>query len=173
MTSSTPVPDSYWVVPGRLLAGEYPGAPTEDAARDKVRKFLGAGINHFIDLTEEHELEPYDWLLAEEAVEMGMHAWHERWPVRDLTAASPALARNILDRIDEILAAGRTVYVHCWGGVGRTGTIVGCYLVRHGQSGTDALEAIRSLRAGTPKSVRPSPETLEQSNRVLTWPIGG
>lgn len=33
------------------------------------------------------------------------------------------------------LAAGQTVYVHCYGGIGRTGTVVGCWLVRHGLSG--------------------------------------
>jgi hypothetical protein len=173
MSTSTPIPDSYWVVPGRLLAGEYPGALEEAAARVKVRSFLAAGVTHFFDLTEERELEPYDWLLAEEAVELGTHAWHERWPVRDMSTIPAPMLRNILDRLDEILAAGRTAYVHCWGGVGRTGTVVGCYLVRHGQSGAEALETIRSLRAGTPDGYKDSPETQEQRSRVLTWPVGG
>jgi protein-tyrosine phosphatase len=173
MTTPPPIPDSYWVVPNKLLAGEYPGAPTEEAARAKVRKFLEAGVTHFFDLTEPHELAPYDWLLAEEAAELGLHVHYERWPLRDLSTASVPMARNILDRLDELLAAGRVVYVHCWGGVGRTGTVVGCYLVRHGQSGSEALETIRTLRAPTPKSPRVSPETHEQAQRVLTWPTGG
>ncbi|MGL4650411.1 MAG: protein-tyrosine phosphatase family protein [Caldilineaceae bacterium] len=173
MTTTTPFPDAYWVEPGKLLAGEYPGALDEAAARAKVRKYLGAGVTYFLDLTEEGELEPYDWLLAEEAVELGLHAGYERWPVRDLSTAPIGMTRNVLDRLDALMAAGRVVYVHCWGGVGRTGTMVGCWLVRHGQSGEQALATIESLRALTSKGDRPSPETLEQRNRVLTWPVGG
>ena len=46
---------------------------------------------------------------------------------------------SILDAIDAALDGGKTVYVHCWGGVGRTGTVVGCWLVRHGKTGDEAL----------------------------------
>jgi hypothetical protein len=62
-------PDSntYWVVPGKLLAGEYPGARDSEEARKRLRSFLNAGVRHFIDLTEAGELEPYAELLAEEA----------------------------------------------------------------------------------------------------------
>ena len=30
--------------------------------------------------------------------------------------------QEILDAVDRALAAGRNVYLHCWGGIGRTGT---------------------------------------------------
>ena len=36
------------------------------------------------------------------------------------------------------------MYLHCWGGVGRTGTVVGCWLVRHGRTGDEALGSSRS-----------------------------
>lgn len=172
MTASLPIPDSYWVVPGKLMAGEYPGAALEDDARAKVRKFLEAGVTYFVDLTEERELEPYDWLLAEEAVEMGRRVGYERWPIRDLGTAPLSMMRNLVDRIDELVAGGRVVYLHCWGGIGRTGTLVGCYLVRHGTPAAQALEQLQGLRAATPKSDRPSPETREQRALVLAWPEG-
>ena len=58
--SITPINDSYWLVPGRLLAGEYPGAKTKDEARRKLQSFLDAKVDFFLDLTEEKEgLEPY------------------------------------------------------------------------------------------------------------------
>lgn len=38
----TPIPASYWVVPGRLCAGEYPGAGETAKAREKLRQFLDA-----------------------------------------------------------------------------------------------------------------------------------
>ena len=55
MTKRGPIPDSYWLIDGQLLAGEYPATHTRDATRDKLTKFLDAGIRTFIDLTEESE----------------------------------------------------------------------------------------------------------------------
>ena len=42
---------------------------------------------------------------------------------------------GLLDAIDTAMRDGKTVYLHCWGGVGRTGNVVGCSLVRHGHTG--------------------------------------
>jgi len=67
---------------------------------------------------------------------------------------------------------GHTVYVHCQGGMGRTGTVVGCYLVRHGMGGEDALEEIACLRRGTPREGKPSPFRKAQRQVVLNWPVG-
>ena len=62
-----PDPNTYWVVPGKLLAGEYPGARDPKEAGRRLRVFLSAGVRHFIDLTVAGELEPYDELLIAEA----------------------------------------------------------------------------------------------------------
>lgn len=168
-----PIPDSYWVAPGRLCAGEYPGARTNAAARDKLRPFLKAGLTFFLDLTEERELRPYAALLQEEAAACGLRVEHRRMPIPDLGTPTPDQVMYILDTIDAAIAAGQRVFVHCYGGIGRTGTIVGCYLVRHGLTGSQALAEIARLRLGTPDGWRTSPETPEQCERVLNWPVGG
>lgn len=167
-----PISDSYWVEPGRLLAGEYPGARSRQEARQKLAQFLGAGITFFVDLTVEGELKPYADLLAEEAAAAGVTVTHYRAPIPDLGTPTEAQVAAILDRIDAGIAAGERVYVHCWGGIGRTGTIVGCYLVRHGLSGEQALTEIAHLRCKTPDAGRPSPETWEQCERVRQWRPG-
>ena len=80
--------------------------------------------------------------------------------------------REILDTIDTVLARGHRVYVHCWGGVGRTGTVVGCCLVRRGFDGDAALRQVQVLFAGTRKgrrTGRASPETPEQVAYVRSW----
>jgi protein tyrosine/serine phosphatase len=79
--------------------------------------------------------------------------------------------RQILDTIDAALASGANVYVHCWGGVGRTGTTVGCYLVRHGMTGQQALDQIASWWSHMPKRDRHpnSPETHEQMEFIRNW----
>ena len=170
-----PIPSSYWVVPGRFAAGEYPGAPQAAAARAKLRAMLRAGINHFIDLTTPQDrLEPYSEFAIEAAREMGVDVKLERYSVVDGSIpSSPAQMAGILDAIDEALGDGRTVYVHCWGGVGRTGTVVGCWLVRHGRSGDEALERIADWWSGMPEAKRffhpVSPETRAQHQYVRTW----
>jgi len=169
----TPLPDSYWVVPGRLCAGEYPGAAGTAEARRKLRLFLDAEFTFFLDLTEGRDLAPYAALLREEAATRGMTVEHRRMPIRDLGTPTPDQVMQILDTIDAALAAGHRVYVHCYGGIGRTGTIVGCYLVRHGLTGSQALAEIERLRLGTPDAWKTSPETPEQRERVRSWPAGG
>ncbi len=168
-----PIPDAYWVEPGQLLAGEYPGAKDAAAARRKLRLFLDAGVTFFLDLTVDDELAPYVPVLLEEAAARHMAVEHCRMPIPDLGTPQPAEVIRILDTIDTAIAAGRRVYVHCWGGIGRTGTIVGCYLVRHGLTGDLALAAIAQLRQGTPDDNRVAPETHDQRERVRNWPLGG
>jgi ADP-ribosylglycohydrolase/protein-tyrosine phosphatase len=162
----SPIPDSYWVLRGRLLAGEYPGAADPGRARHKLERFLDAGIRTFIDLTEPGELHPYEGVIADLARERGLDCRHLRFPIRDLGVPDANLLGRVLDAIDEEIAAGRPAYVHCWGGIGRTGTIVGCWLVAQGAQPEEAIRRIAALREGTPDGWRPSPETHEQ-RRVI------
>ena len=168
-----PLANTYWVVPGRFLAGEYPGAPYRAEAVRKLRTLLRAGIDHFIDLTQRRDrLAAYAEIAAREAGRLGMAVVHEPHPVVDLgVPRRPQDTARILDAIDEALAAGRNVYVHCWGGIGRTGTIVGCWLVRHGRTGEGALAQIAERWRDVEKSyIHPlSPQTHEQRAYVRHW----
>jgi len=78
---------------------------------------------------------------------------------------------NILDTLDASLAAGRKVYLHCFGGIGRTGTAVGCYLVRHGKTGEQALSQLAEWWQAVPKHTRfpRSPEIDAQVQFILDW----
>ena len=167
-----PMQNSYWIQPGRFAAGEYPGHWDPVGATEKVRKLLDAGIDHFIDLTEAGELEPYSGIAAKEARRRGLDMGWERHPIVDLSIpSSPDRMVTILNAIDAALSDGKTVYVHCWGGVGRTGTTVGCWLVRHGQTGDQALSRIAEWWQGMEKIYyHPrSPETREQREYVRSW----
>ena len=161
-----PIPNSYWVIPHHFAAGEYPGAVCPREAEEKLRKLLHAGITHFIDLTEPGELVPYTDLVKEYARHLCRIAGYERHPIVDVSVPRyPQQMSRILDSIDAAMRDGKTVYVHCWGGVGRTGTIVGCWLVRHGRTGQEALSQIAEWWQGVDKVCRQpmSPETREQA----------
>jgi DNA polymerase-4 len=166
-----PIPNSYWVIPGRFLAGEYPGSLIEPEARAKLRRILESGITWFIDLTEPGEsgLHPYEPFLIDEAARLSKQAHYLRLPIQDCDIPSYELMEKIQKTISDTLGNGENLYLHCWGGRGRTGTVVGCYLVQQGMAAEEALEKIRQWRQLTPKYYFPSPETNSQIMMVMTW----
>lgn len=170
-TCNRPIPDSYWVIPGKFLAGAYPGEFDPARTRLRLTSFLNLGFDTFINLTDENELPPYHSILNEESIFFNRPVSHLRLKITDKGLPSPRNMGVILDLIDKNLEEGHKVYLHCWGGIGRTGTTVGCYLVRHGMSGKGALEKLATLYTTANQSkVHPvSPETQDQINFILNW----
>jgi atypical dual specificity phosphatase len=169
-----PLPNSYWATP-LLLACEYPGARLEHEAAPRLDALLGAGIRDFYDLTEAGELQPYETHLRERAGYLGISpdsVRFRRFPIRDVSIPSPKRLEEVLAALEDSAASGRRAAVHCWGGVGRTGTVVGCHLMRqHGLSGDEALARIAEAWKGVEKSHRipRSPETDEQAAFVRSF----
>jgi protein-tyrosine phosphatase len=139
-----PIPGSRWVEAHRLLVGPYPG--------DRIDAVLGAGIDVVVDLTEEGELLPY---------ELPAGVRHIRRPVEDFGCPTSDDLRETLDAIDRELGRGSRVYLHCRGGIGRTGTVLGCWLVRRGAAAEEALDRLRAIGK--------TPEANEQLRLVEGW----
>jgi protein-tyrosine phosphatase len=119
-----------------LRSGPYP-----------VESQLADDTTLFVDLTEEGELRPYAHLLPP-------GSRHVRAPIADFGVPGEEQMAAALDLIDDALAAGDVVYVHCRAGVGRTRTVIGCHRRRHGLD--PGLE----------------PETGAQRAFVRAWPEG-
>jgi protein-tyrosine phosphatase len=143
----------------RLIAGLHPCAWGPEDAPTAVSELREAGVTLFLDLTVEGELDAYEHLVRPPAR-------HSRSPIRDLGVPTSAQLVMLLDAIDDEIARGGTVYVHCWAGCGRTGVVVGCWLVRHGTTPHEALDRIAEARG------RGCPQTLEQRLLVLSWEHG-
>lgn len=164
--------NTYWIEPSRLLAGEYPGADRPDACAARLEQYLHCGVTDFIDLTMPGELAPYDRLLQEIAARRRTEIAYRRMPIVDMDVPrTPTEMNAILDEIEARIAAGGTVYVHCWGGIGRTGTVAGCYLVRQGLTGDAALAELARLWPQMQKSAwyQTTPQTLQQFEYVRGW----
>jgi len=166
-----PIPESYWVEPERLLAGEYPGQYDPEITRKRLDEFIQAGFNTFIDLTKPNETIAYLPLLLDEAKLYGVEVEYLRFPIGDFGLPTSELMTSILNTMDENLKAGRKIYLHCWGGIGRTGTTVGCYLVRRGKTSEEALIQLADWWQTVPKSRihQHSPETREQVEFIRNW----
>jgi protein-tyrosine phosphatase len=136
-----------------------------------LRHFLDAGVTFFLDLTVEGEsgLRPYAPLLPRKTLRAGAPVHYQRMAIRDMSTPTLPLLQQILTTLDGALAGGHTVYVHCWAGIGRTGTVIGCYLVQQGMSPSQAFQTIAHLLQNTPRSHRRSPETEAQRQVVQQW----
>ena len=175
-----PFERSYVVVPGRLLAGLYPASDQAAETTEKLRRLLTVGVSHVVNLTEAHEannqgvrLVNYESELTALAAGEGREIVCRRFQILDLGVPTVDGMTAILDDIDSAVAAGRKVYLHCWGGRGRTGTLVGCYLARHGLAvGDEALAMVRYLRRTDGKAHTESPETDAQKGFVRRWSVG-
>ncbi len=172
VTAPAPLPRSYWVLPGKLLAGGYPGRPSggkEGDAVGAVDRLLGAGVDAFVDLTgpgEEIGAQPYAALLEGRSSSRGIPVERATAPMDDMSAGLAAV-QGALGELDALLAAGRTVYLHCLGGLGRTGTVVASFLADKGLALPDeASGLVRLLRAATDTPAAESPQTEEQRRLV-------
>lgn len=152
---------AWWVVPGRLLAGEYPGDRKPKRAALKIRTLIAAGVDSFVDLTEAGEL---TWGGAPMVrYDDRLPARYARFPIPDRSTIDDAGYDEILAYIRAEMRDGRVVYLHCWGGKGRTGTVVGSWLIaRDGLDYPQVLARLATLRTGTRKASARVPETAEQ-----------
>ena len=156
-----------WWVTDQILAGEYPGTNgSSERTEEKVGLLLDAGVRTIIDLTTPRDgLDPYDAALGTESEHRGISVTHVGHPIPDMDVIDRAGYDDILATLDDGLDRG-VVYLHCWGGKGRTSTVVGRYLRRSGLSYEETIDEIERLRVGTKKAWEPCPEALSQ-HRML------
>ena len=160
-----PIAESYWVIPGRLLAGKYPGGKNLQEVERRLGALLDGGFNGFIDLTDVGEMPPYDNYLPEAVA-------YVRKPITDHgVPPDAAYMAEILGELDSLLDEGRRVYVHCRAGIGRTGTLVACHLIERGLTPQAALDQLNELWQGSDRSdTWPEvPETDEQRDFILAY----
>ncbi len=175
-----PFQRSYWAVPGQLLAGCYPGSLDPAQMDEKLSGLVQAGVTMVVNLMEEMETDhfgntfhDYSPRLATLAGEAERTIIVRRFSIRDQSIPTPQLMQEILQSIEEEIAAGGVVYVHCWGGKGRTATAVGCYFISQGlETPETVLSKLQTLTAHASDSFWPTPQTAEQCAFIKNWRSG-
>ncbi len=171
-----PFPRAYWVEPGKLLAGPYPAEYDRTQTLRNMRALLQAGVRSVVSLMQEREEQTdengrasYVPLLEATAREMGVECEWQRFAIHDMSVPEGQRLREILAAIGRSIDAGRPVYAHCWAGRGRTGTLVGAWLIEQGLATPENfVEVIARLRIDHPDPM-PSPETSEQVDFVRRY----
>ena len=186
--ASKVIKNSYWVIPGEIMAGPFPGSSEEFNAKLRVRSLFDLGIRAFINLQEEGEMvarnEIYNenyWdffrLFLKNSGETEIEGGAvRRFSIPDKNVPSVELMKKILDEIDMLHEKKIPIYIHCWGGIGRTATVVGCWMMRHGiaerSTVLDEIFTLRRIGVDPAYLGLRSPETDEQERFVLAWKKG-
>ena len=137
-----------FIIP-KLLAGmACPG--TFSPLEEDLQELKENGIESIVSLTE--------YPLSTQAIQKaGINYLH--LPIPDFTPPTLSQINTFTDFVSRQHKEKKGVVVHCAAGIGRTGTMLACYLVYCGESSDNAIESIRTLRRG-------SIETLEQENII-------
>ena len=165
-----PFERSYWVYPNRLIAGEIPAASNNKETKKKLQGLINMKVSIIINLMETEEKDKKNQYFFDYSTSVKDSIETIRIPIKDLSVPTTSTMQKILDTIDKYSRQNKIVYVHCWGGVGRTGTVVGCFLKRHGlANNSNVFDKINELKKDTSIAPRNSPETIEQMEFVLNW----
>lgn len=162
--------NTYWLWPGRMLAGEHPAQSGGAILALRLQGLQAAGVTCCIDLTGAQDpVSAYEPLPV-----AGRAARREAHGIADFGVPTADGMRRVLDAITGALDAGEGVYLHCRAGIGRTGTVAGCLLVERGFTPAEALALVqRKYRAMTKSALAPhSPETAEQRAFIERWVAG-
>ncbi len=127
-----------FVIPGKLAGSGRPGGYGDPRA--DLAWLARQGIGAVVTLTEE----PLDPAALRDAGLKSLHL-----PVQDFRAPRMTQMRRFVSFVEECFAQDLAVAVHCGAGMGRTGTMLACYLVSTGMDPETAARTVRRMRPGS------------------------
>ena len=144
-------PDNFsWLIAEKLSGSAIP------TSFDEIKWVLDEGVKSIVTIREEPLDE--DWIkdvnyLHIHSNDMGVPEFD------DLTRA--------VDFVHERITNNEPVMVHCLAGLGRTGTILACYLIKYQKlSADDSIQKVRKSRPGSIQSF-PQEEIIFQFEKFI------
>ncbi len=145
---------------GRIGLCACPGLSTYFGARarkleDDLRAIREWGAEGLVTLLEEEEMGMLE--IRHMPLSAKHHGlWWRHLPIRDMCAPDDAFdAAWSLEgeNLRRILSHGGRFIVHCWAGLGRTGTVAARLLVEFGLEPSSAISEVREVRPGAIQSL--------------------
>jgi len=190
-----PIDESNWVVPGKLIAGAFPGHVSDAETDSSIIKILNSGVTKFVCMQEEYNIavKEEDWrksfhgkttvvrpyfadvqrimenkfihpTLSTEAISVTF----EHCPIKDCGIIADDIVFSLAKDLVKEIHDGEVIYLHCWGGHGRTGVMV-CLMLHlmYGLTANEALQRCQFLHdiRKLPIIVS-SPQTFAQKEQV-------
>ena len=164
-----PIDSSHWVIFNHLIAGSNPDSY---GSTENLERILSAGVNTFVNLQESYEQQyfvPYkNQVVAIAKAKYKRDVKFISLEIEDMNVTTDENILELVFKISSLILSGDCVYVHCWGGFGRTGTVIAIligYLY-----GKDAETCLKLTTLFSQKRVycgeRRSPTTSVQFNQV-------
>lgn len=202
-----PTPESNWVIPGKLLVGAYPASQSDDETFDLITSILKYGVSKFVCLQEEYReygvteamwrsgnaLRPYfedvknivtekrqyeelnDFSIVDIEKLSFIH-----FPIRDCGITDDSRVLELAKTLVQALKDGEIIYLHCWGGHGRTGTVV-CIMLHliYGLDATRSMarcQSVHDLRrwpvaVGSPQTQTQRDQVTRVINKLINTPL--
>lgn len=137
-----------WIIEGEIAGMARPVSVVSDL------EFLkDNGIEAIVSLTE---LPLHKTFIEEFGFE------YKHIPVADLTSPTQGQIDEFVTFVNNLKSSKKKTVVHCDAGIGRTGTMLACYLVNKGYNAQRAMAEVRGKRPG-------SIETIEQEDTVVKY----
>jgi protein-tyrosine phosphatase len=154
--------DEAW--PGKLAVGPRPRGG--DWLKDDIASWKRANVNAVLSLLTPDEEKNFD--LHDEASEVRTQGMEfTSLPIPDRHAPkSESKVAEVLERVSCSLSTGKNVLIHCRQGIGRSGLMAACLLVKKGMSPGAAVASVSAARGMS------TPETAEQRDWVDHYAVG-
>ncbi|MEO1267714.1 MAG: dual specificity protein phosphatase family protein, partial [Myxococcota bacterium] len=123
-----------WVIHGRLAGMPRPGLSVDAAT--VAEALVDQGVDHVVCLEEQP--------MAREVMEAAGLSW-EHFPIVDMDVPDGDATEVLVGRLTQMMDDGRSVVVHCKAGLGRTGTLLACCLMKRGYRYAQALVLLREI----------------------------
>ncbi len=130
---------------------------------DRIAAFSAYALDD-LDRLEEMGIEAIVSLIEQAPPELtGTRRFEVLWlPIEDMTAPDREQIEEFVAFVTDMHDQGKAVGVHCMAGLGRTGTLIACYLVTQGRTAEEAIEEVRRARPG-------SIQTEYQEQSIRRW----